>query len=347
MVVATRRTQRRSSRSPGRRRERSRGVKLRRPSDDTVLVAMQGPRARDALAAAGSEHRRRRADATISYRPGRRRGGRRRRSPARATRARTASRSSRERPDAASSGTRCFDAGRSFGVAPIGLGARDTLRLEAGMPLYGNEIDRDDRPARGRASGRVVKLDKPCEFVGRAALERVAADGPAARAGRSRRRGPRHRPPWLSGPCRRAAGRDGDQRDASPTLGSADRDGLRRTERCASPARCSMSRSATRASPHGSCRCRSTGGVPDVPCPPTCTTRRSTNGSASTVTGDHRASPSTPPTSWATSSSSSCRKSDARSRRRQAFGVVESVKAVSDLFAPVGGEVVAATGARP
>ena len=47
-----------------------------------------------------------------------------------------------------------------------------------------------------------------------------------------------------------------------------------------------------------------------------------------------------PPTSWGTSSSSSCRPSGARFERGKTFGVVESVKAVSDLFAPVAGEVV-------
>jgi aminomethyltransferase len=63
---------------------------------------------------------------------------------------------------------------------PVGLGARDTLRLEAGMPLYGNELDRGTNPYEA-GLGRVVKLDKPGEFVGRAALERVARDGPAKR----------------------------------------------------------------------------------------------------------------------------------------------------------------------
>jgi aminomethyltransferase len=63
---------------------------------------------------------------------------------------------------------------------PVGLGARDTLRLEAGMPLYGNELDRTTNPFEANL-GRVVKLDKPGDFIGRAALERVAATGPARR----------------------------------------------------------------------------------------------------------------------------------------------------------------------
>ncbi|HET7677130.1 MAG TPA: glycine cleavage system aminomethyltransferase GcvT [Candidatus Limnocylindrales bacterium] len=72
---------------------------------------------------------------------------------------------------------RLLDAGREAGVVPVGLGARDTLRLEAGMPLYGNELDRETNPLEA-GLGRVVKFDKPADFVGRAALERVAAEGP-------------------------------------------------------------------------------------------------------------------------------------------------------------------------
>jgi aminomethyltransferase len=70
--------------------------------------------------------------------------------------------------------------GSEHGLAPIGLGARDTLRLEAGMPLYGNELDRTTNPFEANL-GRVVKLDKPADFVGRAALEKVARDGVARR----------------------------------------------------------------------------------------------------------------------------------------------------------------------
>ncbi len=69
---------------------------------------------------------------------------------------------------------------RSVDGVPVGLGARDTLRLEAGMPLYGNELDLETTPY-DAGLGRVVKLDKPADFVGRAALAKVAADGPSRR----------------------------------------------------------------------------------------------------------------------------------------------------------------------
>jgi aminomethyltransferase len=67
-------------------------------------------------------------------------------------------------------------AGRTIDLLPVGLGARDTLRLEAGMPLYGNELDRQTNPYEA-GQGRIVKLDKPGDFVGRAALERIAREG--------------------------------------------------------------------------------------------------------------------------------------------------------------------------
>ena len=69
-----------------------------------------------------------------------------------------------------------LDAGRPHGLVPVGLGARDTLRLEAGMPLYGNELDRATNPFQANL-GRVVKLAKPNDFTGRAALEAVVRDG--------------------------------------------------------------------------------------------------------------------------------------------------------------------------
>jgi aminomethyltransferase len=61
-----------------------------------------------------------------------------------------------------------FEAGRAHGLEPIGLGARDTLRLEAALALYGNELDDETSPlAAGLA--RFVKLDGD-DFIGRAAL---------------------------------------------------------------------------------------------------------------------------------------------------------------------------------
>jgi aminomethyltransferase len=73
-----------------------------------------------------------------------------------------------------------LDAGKGAGVVPVGLGARDTLRLEAGMPLYGNELDRSTNPFEA-GLGRVVKLQKPGDFVARAALERDAREPLAKR----------------------------------------------------------------------------------------------------------------------------------------------------------------------
>jgi aminomethyltransferase len=69
-----------------------------------------------------------------------------------------------------------LEAGASRGLVPAGLGARDTLRLEAGMPLYGNELGRDTTPFEA-GLGRLVSFAKSGDFVGRAALER-AKDNP-------------------------------------------------------------------------------------------------------------------------------------------------------------------------
>jgi aminomethyltransferase len=79
-------------------------------------------------------------------------------------------------PDAAASlWTAIREAGAGSGLLPAGLASRDTLRLEAGMPLYGHELSTDVQPAQAGLS-RAVSLEKPTEFVGRAAIERGAAD---------------------------------------------------------------------------------------------------------------------------------------------------------------------------
>ena len=86
------------------------------------------------------------------------------------------------------------------------------------MPLYGNELDRETTPY-DAGLGRVVKLDKPGDFVGRAALERIAAAGPPKRLvgliveGRGIAR---HGYPVLAGERRTGVVTSGTQ---SPTLG--------------------------------------------------------------------------------------------------------------------------------
>ncbi|NIO37960.1 glycine cleavage system aminomethyltransferase GcvT [Candidatus Bathyarchaeota archaeon] len=61
-----------------------------------------------------------------------------------------------------------LEAGRPFGIEPCGLGARDTLRLEAGLCLYGNDIDETTTPLEARL-GFVVKFQKD-DFIGKDAL---------------------------------------------------------------------------------------------------------------------------------------------------------------------------------
>ena len=64
--------------------------------------------------------------------------------------------------------------GKDLGVKPCGLGARDTLRLEACLSLYGNDIDATTHPFEANL-GWVVKLDH--DFIGRSALEAIKAKG--------------------------------------------------------------------------------------------------------------------------------------------------------------------------
>jgi glycine cleavage system T protein (aminomethyltransferase) len=70
---------------------------------------------------------------------------------------------------------RVFEAGASDGIRAIGLGARDTLRLEMGYCLYGNDIDETTNPLEA-GIGWTVRLDKK-DFIGREALVRVKESG--------------------------------------------------------------------------------------------------------------------------------------------------------------------------
>jgi aminomethyltransferase len=68
-----------------------------------------------------------------------------------------------------------FDAGKEFNIKPIGLGARDTLRLEYAFRLYGNDMDKDTNILEA-GLGWITKLDKG-DFIGRDALLKSKEDG--------------------------------------------------------------------------------------------------------------------------------------------------------------------------
>src|ERR1700720_1901462 len=68
-----------------------------------------------------------------------------------------------------------LEAGKEFGVVPAGLGARNTLRLEGKLPLYGHEIS-DTINVWEAGLDRFCRVEKP-EFIGRSALERAKAEG--------------------------------------------------------------------------------------------------------------------------------------------------------------------------
>ncbi len=72
---------------------------------------------------------------------------------------------------------RLLDAGEDRGLLPCGLGARDTLRLEAGLCLYGNDLDEETNPL-AAGLGWLIKLDKG-PFIGKEALAEIKEQGPA------------------------------------------------------------------------------------------------------------------------------------------------------------------------
>jgi aminomethyltransferase len=70
--------------------------------------------------------------------------------------------------------TALIDEGQDYGIQPIGLGARDTLRLEMGYSLYGHEIEKDVNPLEARLKW-VVKMNKH-NFIGKQACQQVEID---------------------------------------------------------------------------------------------------------------------------------------------------------------------------
>lgn len=71
-----------------------------------------------------------------------------------------------------------LEAGRPHDLLPVGLAARDSLRLEPGLPLYGQELTADTNPLQARL-GWAVDLEK--DFLGREALLKVKLEGPSSR----------------------------------------------------------------------------------------------------------------------------------------------------------------------
>lgn len=147
-----------------------------------VLLALQGPSAPTILAAATDEDRRAGAPDAGGLRPFRavttRIGG----VEALVSRTGYTGEDGFEIAcDDGAAGRRVWDTllavGGPHGLLPCGLAARDTLRLEAGLPLHGHELGPDLGPFE-TGLGRVVHLDEGRPFPGRAALERTATEGP-------------------------------------------------------------------------------------------------------------------------------------------------------------------------
>lgn len=148
----------------------SAGVVLTDRSRETFLLAVQGPRAVEILAPLVAEG----SPEDIRYyhhRPGTVAGV-----PVRLSRTGYTGEDGFELYGPAEQAARVWDAlydrGQGFGLLPAGLGARDTLRLEAGLRLYGQDIDESTDPF-SAGLGWVVKLGKG-EFLGSGALRRAA-----------------------------------------------------------------------------------------------------------------------------------------------------------------------------
>ena len=127
-----------------------------------------------------------------------------------ATRARTASKSMSRPKHAVAVWNAILDAGKPFGIKPCGLGARNTLRLESKMALYGHEIGASITPFEADLAW-IVKFDKG-DFIGSAALKKQLRKRPDPQTRRIRDARPRHRARRLRSAARRQAGGLGDKR---------------------------------------------------------------------------------------------------------------------------------------
>ncbi|MBP5803291.1 glycine cleavage system protein T [Microbacterium maritypicum] len=159
-----------------------RGVDVEDVSDDYALIAVQGPKAEAILAATADitdvsipwSDQKYYAWASANYRG----------KPLLLARTGYTGEDGFELLVAADDAAALWDAllaaGTPHGLVPAGLAARDTLRLEAGMPLYGHELSLDTQPSQA-GLGRVVVTAKE-HFVGKAALSAAAESTEAAQA---------------------------------------------------------------------------------------------------------------------------------------------------------------------
>jgi aminomethyltransferase len=141
-------------------------------TDGGALLALQGPRAAVLLSACG-------CPAAAALRPFRFARTEVAGVPCLASRTGYTGEDGFELLCAAGAAGTLWDALLGAGAVPCGLGARDTLRLEAGLPLYGHELRRDVTPLEA-GLGRFVRLEGR-EPAGAAALRRMAAAGPPRR----------------------------------------------------------------------------------------------------------------------------------------------------------------------
>jgi len=149
-------------------------VKVKNESDDTALVAIQGPKAQAVCSKLTSENLE--EIGYYEHTTGKFAG-------VDALIARTGYTGEdgfeiyMKNQDAVAVWEAVMKAGEEFGIVPVGLGARDTLRLEVGYPLYGNDIDHSTTPVEAKL-GWVVKLKSEKQFIGREVLEQQKSEKP-------------------------------------------------------------------------------------------------------------------------------------------------------------------------
>jgi len=89
-----------------------------------------------------------------------------------------------------------FEVGEAFSIKPVGLGARDTLRLEMGYCLYGNDIDDTTSPLEA-GLGWITKLNKQSDFTAKDILQKQKRTRYSTQAGRLRNARARYSTPRL------------------------------------------------------------------------------------------------------------------------------------------------------